>query len=269
MENLQDSKTLRALGLNEKNHWVLYDEKPKAFFEYIAANIDSFTYLSEAEQYQFSELYAAGHFLESDALTEELKNLECHFPGILTINDEEIDEKKRDLDFLNQDVRERKERVVRMCESERRQLRDIEALEKKHFELDYQEKQLVNDSLQKAGELMKLQKSNQSRIMDLKQTYLLPVSCVKCRLFNSLIRLLSFRKILLHSFTRCHSTNISKNVNIFLQSSSCSCARDLTLQTLPRKLKMIGCRTPLSSKLESGFRKLNRRNMRRALLRLA
>jgi hypothetical protein len=50
MENLKDSKTLKELGLNEKNEWILYDEKPKAFFEFLTQSIDADNILSEAQQ---------------------------------------------------------------------------------------------------------------------------------------------------------------------------------------------------------------------------
>jgi chromosome segregation ATPase len=115
-------------------------------------------------------------FLEGDALNEELKALESHFPGILTITDEEIETMERQLKFLENDTKERKERIIRMEGCEKRQLRDIEALEKKHFELDYQGKQLEEECMQKACNLERLQKSNQKKIVDLKQTYTQPVS---------------------------------------------------------------------------------------------
>jgi HAUS augmin-like complex subunit 3 len=193
MENLQDSKTLKELGLNEKNQWVLFDDKPKAFFEHLAANIDSDNILSESELKQYEELCASGQFLEGDALTEELKALESHFPGILTISDEEINEMERELEFLENDTKERKERIVRMEDCQKRQLRDIEALEKKHFDMDYQGKQLEEECLEKASILSDLQKSNQKKIADLKQTYTQPVSWImlffnnnnKCSLFLS------------------------------------------------------------------------------------
>lgn len=176
MDNLQGSKSLQKLGLNEKNQWILYDEKPKAFFEHINMYIDNENILSEQEQKQYEELCASGQYLEGDALTDELKALESHFPGILTIDDGEIDKFERELEFLEKDTQERKDRIKRMEETEKRQLRDIEANDKKHFEFDYQGKHLQEQCFQKASALMELQKSNQKKVVDLKEVYIQPVN---------------------------------------------------------------------------------------------
>jgi HAUS augmin-like complex subunit 3 len=177
MEHLRDSKTLKALGMNEKNQWILYDEKPKGFIEHLSSNIDNNNILSEIELKQYEELCAACQFLEGDTLLEELKALESHFPGILTANDEEIETAESELKFLENGTRERKNRIKRMENSEKKQLKVIEAIEKRHFELNYQHNHLEKDSMQKSNVLSELQKTNQNRIVDLKNIYTLTVCC--------------------------------------------------------------------------------------------
>lgn len=179
MDNfLTNSKVLKELGLNEKNQWILYDEKAKKFFEYLAGNIDEENILTKTETEALEEIKAAGKFLEGDALTEELKTLETYFPGILSVTDESIEEMEQELKFLQADTKEREERIRRMEETQKQQLKEKEVLEKRNIELDYQVKMLAEESLDKAQKLEEHQKSNQKMILEFKQTFE-PVSFVQ------------------------------------------------------------------------------------------
>jgi chromosome segregation ATPase len=176
MENLQSSKVLVELGLNEKNQWILYDEKPRKFFEYIAENLDEDNILTEKELKKYNDLVSAGLFLEGEALTEQMKTLESYFPGILSITDESVEEMERELKFLEADTQEREARILRMEETEKQLSNEIEVLEKKQIEIDYQEKQLTLECTEKAKILTELQQSNQQLIIHLNEIYTQPVS---------------------------------------------------------------------------------------------
>lgn len=176
MTSWQNSETLKSLGLNTKNEWILHDEKAQGFFHHLATQIDSENVISEAEWKLLKELKEAGQFIEGEALDNEVKILEAHFPGILTISKEDVDELERELKFLENDTNERKARIERMKLTEKKQLKDIAAQEAKRFELECKEKQLEQDCLKKAGSLMELQKSNSNKIEELKQVYTQPVS---------------------------------------------------------------------------------------------
>ena len=176
MTSWQNSETLKSLGLNKKNEWILHDEKAQGFFQHLATNIGRENLLTEAEWKLFQDLKEAGQFMEGEALDNEIKTLESHFPGILTISNEEIEELERELKFLENDNNERKARIERMKLTEKKQLKDIAAKEAKRFELECKEKQLEQECLKKAGRLMELQKSNSTKIEELKQVYTQPVS---------------------------------------------------------------------------------------------
>lgn len=176
MENLLNSKVLKKLGLDDKNQWILYDDKARAFFEYLSENLDEGNILTQKELEQFEDLKATGKYLElGEALDEELKALESHFPGILALTDES-QEIEDELKFLEQETAEREARIARMIESGKKQLREMEIIEKHSNELDYTEKTLTNECLKDAEDLSERQKKNQQKVLQLKQTYIQPVS---------------------------------------------------------------------------------------------
>lgn len=176
MDNLQQSKVLKDLGLTEKNQWILQDEKVRPFFEYLAENFDDENILTPAEYEQYKDLVASGQFLEGEALSQELQELELKFPGISTITDESVEELEREVAFMKQQIKEQDSRVARMEEYKRNQLKEIEALEDKNQELDYQEDLLTKDCLEKSKALEELQISNQHMVAELRQSYTQPVS---------------------------------------------------------------------------------------------
>lgn len=176
MDNLQQSKVLKDLGLTEKNQWILQDEKVRPFFEYLAENFDNENILTPAEYEQYKDLVASGQFLEGEALSQELQELEMKYPGISTITDESVEELEREVAFMNQQIKEQDSRVTRMEEHKRNQLKEIEALEDKNQELDYQEDLLTKDCLEKSKALEELQIANQYMVAELRQSYTQPVS---------------------------------------------------------------------------------------------
>ena len=176
MDSLKNSTTLKELGLDDKNQWLLYDDKARKFFEYLSENIDNQNILSQPEIIKYEELKAAEQYQRPGyALDEELKALEAHFPGIFSITDESINEIKQELNCYDL-TSEREASIERMIESEKKALIETEAIEAQLCELECQEKTLADESLQKAKILSELQKESQRLVMLLKQTYVDPVS---------------------------------------------------------------------------------------------
>lgn len=50
---MENSQILRELGLNDKNQWILFDEKARKFLEYIDKNLDSDNVLTDKELLQY------------------------------------------------------------------------------------------------------------------------------------------------------------------------------------------------------------------------
>lgn len=176
MKNLMDSEVLKSLGLDEKSEWMLYDDKAREFFKFIANNLDSDNVLTPDELKAYKDIEAAGNYLKGDALAEELRSLESFFPGILTVSESQIKEQERELAMLKADTATRQDRMGRMEETMKHQQRDIERFEKRRQDLEYQEKLLTQEAIEKTAQLEELQKLNLQRTKDLKQTYIEPVS---------------------------------------------------------------------------------------------
>lgn len=173
---LTESKVLALLGIDDKNRWILYDEKLKKFFEHIANNLDEDNILTPEEIRQYEALLACGEYKEGEELSDELKELEHCFPGIFTVTDESIEEMQREIEFLKKDTAEREDRIVRMEEAQRKQQLATESNMKRSIELDYEEKLLTDECLEKAKKLEDLQKSNQQSALQQKQAHMQPVS---------------------------------------------------------------------------------------------
>lgn len=176
MDSLKTSTALKELGLDDKNQWLLYDDNARKFFEYLSQNIDYQNILSQQEIRKYEELKAADQYLEPGySLDEELKALEAHFPGILSVTDESISEVEQELKCYDL-ISEREARIERMIESEKKELLETEVIEEQLVEIECQEKVLAEECLEKAKMLTDLQKENQQMTLLLKQTYIDPVS---------------------------------------------------------------------------------------------
>lgn len=224
MEKLQKSGVLKNLGLDEKNTWILYDEAPRDFFEHLAANLDEANILTEIEYEQYKDLLVSSQFLEGDALTEELKELESQFPGILEINDDSIEELEQEFKQLESEQRDRVDRIARMEETVKQQRKYNAELEMKSFDLDYQEDQVTKECIEKVKKLSELQESNQLKIVQLTQTYMQLVSIKKTN-FDQILTINSnnilFSKILQCYFISCLWNKISINANKFWVNWRC------------------------------------------------
>ena len=175
MEKVINSEVLKTLGLDEKNEWMLYDDKAREFFEWCANNLDKDNILTENELSQYEAIKISGQFLEGDALTEELKALESYFPGILTLDEKEIEEKERELNFLNADTTSRTDRIDRMKRTEQKQMKQIEEIEKKRIAEEYQQKLLTEECVAKAKDVDEIKRSNLQKMDELRKSYIEPV----------------------------------------------------------------------------------------------
>jgi len=175
MERLRKSKTLKKLGLNGKNEWILHDEKATKFFDWMSENLEDDNILSEEELRRYEELVKSGQYLEGEALEQEMKELQASFPGIMSITEEIIEEQERKLQLLESDSAQRSDRIKRMGEAEKKQsLKFTEMADAKH-ELECQLKIVVEDCVAKAETLSDLSRSNQKSIAHVKDSFVLPV----------------------------------------------------------------------------------------------
>ena len=147
------------------------NDKAREFLEWCATNLDKDNILTEHELAQYEAIKVSGQFLEGDALTEELKALESYFPGILTLDEKEIEQKERELNFLNADTTSRTDRIDRM--------KKTEEIEKKRIAEDYQQKLLTEECVAKAKEVDEIKKSNLQKMDELRKSYIEPVRTCK------------------------------------------------------------------------------------------
>ena len=73
MDKLENSKVLKDIGLDEKNKWILHEEKAQKFFEFIANNVDNSNILTNFELFEYEKLVEAGKVLNDEELERELK----------------------------------------------------------------------------------------------------------------------------------------------------------------------------------------------------
>jgi hypothetical protein len=190
METLENSKVLKLLGLDDKNKWILHDEKAQKFFEYIANNFDESNILTDSEIQEYEDLKSAGLVLSDEDLEKELKNIESTFPGFFSVTDEKIKALEEEVKKLEAETTERAERLSRMQECEDEQLRNIAKIERENHDILFQQQLLTDECKAKAKELSNLQKSNTEKIAQLNQIYLQPVSVKTSLNYDFLITLL-------------------------------------------------------------------------------
>jgi septal ring factor EnvC (AmiA/AmiB activator) len=173
---MEDSSILKLIGLNDKNKWILQDDQAKLFLEYVANNLDSSNILTDSEINEFELLKANGNVLDVDDLQNELKEVEMHFPGFLSVDDDTIEMLESQIKSLDNELSERNDRIRRMQEAKSAQLNEILDMERKNQNLRHQNEILVKDCLEKTHVLSKYQKSNLEKVDHLTQLYLQPVN---------------------------------------------------------------------------------------------
>lgn len=174
METLENSKVLKLLGLDDQTKWILQDEKAQKFLEYIAANLDESNILTDSEIREYEELQAAGLVLDDLELEKEMKNVEYTFPGFFSVTDEKIQDLEEEVQILEEETRERSERLERMQEYEHEQLKELARIEKENQEVLVQLQLYTEECKRKADELAELQQSNAEKIAQLTEIYIKP-----------------------------------------------------------------------------------------------
>lgn len=176
MESLENSKVLKLIGLDEKNKWILQDEKAQKFFEYIAANLDESNILTDMELKEYEDLKAANLILEGEDLEREIKNIESTFPGFFSVTDDKIEDLEEQVRLMEAEIAERTDRLARMQDCGNDQLREIARIEKENQDVLVQCKLVGDDCMKQTKQLQNLQKSNSEKIAQLNQMYIQTVS---------------------------------------------------------------------------------------------
>lgn len=199
MDNLQKSKVLKELGLEEKDHWMLHDENGRKMFEWIDQNLgliqidiflkkfwnvsvisDRSNILTDQELTDYKAIVSAGLYKTGDALDEDLKSLEAEYPGVLETTEDELDKTieqlERELAFVKEVTTRREVSVAKIKKSRKVQRSKIADIEKKREELVYEEKVLTEMCIVDTQKLSALKKSNLETSEELKKIFLESVS---------------------------------------------------------------------------------------------
>lgn len=171
MDNLENSKVLKDIGLDEKNKWILHEEKSQKFFEFITSNLDNSNILTNSELQEYEKLIEAGNVLNDEELEHELKNIEQSFPGFFSINDDELADLEDEVMKLEIDINERSERLSRMKDFEDEQLKTIKELERANIEIGLKERLLTEECLKRSSKLENLQETNSQETAQLNKLY--------------------------------------------------------------------------------------------------
>lgn len=176
MSELNESKVLKDLGLNQKNTWVIYDKAPKQFFEFLSTNFDDRNILSEVELQKTKELQESGEWLDEEAVNEELRLIREKYPEIDDLSDEKVKELEDELDFYSNLLNEREKR----CEKIQQEIADvdqqIESNEKEEIDLIHHEKCLKESCSSSITKLDQCIHENQTRVSSINEVYSQPVS---------------------------------------------------------------------------------------------
>ncbi|CRL04566.1 CLUMA_CG017636, isoform A [Clunio marinus] len=170
-DNLKESDVLIKLGLNANNHWILHDESPINFLQYLAANFDDDNILTTEEFELYEELVKTGQYLEGDDLDKAIKELESKSPDILSYTQESVQEMRAELELLEARNLETEDRIGRMSKSIERQTLEEEVTNIKALEQEAHEKNLIKECLEKSIELTEIQKANYEAEIKLNQLY--------------------------------------------------------------------------------------------------
>lgn len=184
MENLENSSVLKEIGLDERNKWILNEEKAKKFFEFIANNLDKSNILTNSELQEYDKLVEAGKVLSDEDLENELKNIEQSFPGFFSVTDDKIADLEDEVKRLEMDISERSERLSRMKDFEGEQIKTISEQERINGEIALKERLLTEECLKRSSELESLQESNSQEVAQLNKIYTLQV-CTNLNQFVS------------------------------------------------------------------------------------
>lgn len=112
---MESSEILKSLGLNDKNKWILYDDKAYNFFKYCDEYLNNKNCLTEAENLIFNDFILSTEFDENIKKEDELK-----YAGILSINEDSIKENDNYATLIEEENEERLNRILKMQEYARK-----------------------------------------------------------------------------------------------------------------------------------------------------
>lgn len=169
--DLENSQILKEIGLNDKNRWILHEEKSQKFFEFIANNLDSSNILTDFEMQEYENLVETKKALDNEELAVELKNIEHSFPGFFSVTDDMLDDLENEVKELENDIAEKSERITRMKDFENEQLRNLVEIERKNTDMELKQRLLTDECLKKSKELTDLQSSNSRETSELNKIF--------------------------------------------------------------------------------------------------
>lgn len=145
------------LGINDSNKWILQDASQ--FFTWISENLDSSNILTEHEFLASLDLKDT-----SDDELKKLRDIELEFPGFFSITEEDLIEKQKELAILEDEINERNDRILRMEEHERNEIKTLAKVLEEITECDLETKFLTEQVNTKVEKLENLRKSNANKV---------------------------------------------------------------------------------------------------------
>lgn len=100
----------------------------------------------------------------SEEIEQQLRDIEYEFPGFFSITELDVIDKAKEAAMLEEEVNERSDRIIRMDEYERQELKALAKLEEGKIESDLEIKFLTEEITKKMVKLENLRKSNAKKI---------------------------------------------------------------------------------------------------------
>lgn len=159
------------MGFTDKNQWLLFDEIPRNFLQWIQSSIDNSNIIDVIEKKNFDDLKNAGRELTDDELADEQKLIESYFPGFFAVNYDDIQVLQESLQFHQAAEAEMETRSLKLNSLERKQMIDLKQMEQQLLDLNYKHKLLSEDCLKKSKDLMDLQAQNHQLTAQLNELF--------------------------------------------------------------------------------------------------
>jgi hypothetical protein len=130
------------------------------FFTWIADNLDISNILSEKEYLTSLDLAETS----AEDLDQQLRDIEYEFPGFFSITEQDVIEKAKEAAMLEEETTERNDRIIRMDEYERNELKALAKIEEEKMESDLEIRFLTEEVAKKMEKLENIRKSNTKKI---------------------------------------------------------------------------------------------------------
>jgi hypothetical protein len=100
----------------------------------------------------------------SEDLDQQLRDIEYEFPGFFSITEQDVIEKAKEAAMLEEEMTERNDRIIRMDEYERNELKALAKIEEEKMESDLEIRFLTEEVAKKMEKLENLRKNNTKKI---------------------------------------------------------------------------------------------------------